>query len=175
MEVAAELRKPAARQWVSVMGETTALLGAILAVMHPTTFETGTRCISEIRQSEKVGKRENLEELLQDWTAPYTTVSLMSNRDTPLHRDVGGSYSVMDMLVSVGRYDKGVFTVPGLGCQFWYCSGTVIGLHGRVVQHGASSIGERLCFAQYLRENVLGKLGISDPQWVNIRDLETMC
>jgi hypothetical protein len=174
MEVAAELRKPAAPKWVSALEETTAFLGAVLGVMHPSTFQTGMNCVRAIGESDKVAKREGLDHLMSVWTSPYTTVSLINNRDTPLHRDNGGSYTVMDLLVSVGTYVTGEFNVPGLGFTFWYTPGTVIGLLGRIVRHGAAASGERLCFAQYLRENVLDDLGLSDPAWVNIDDLEQL-
>ena len=171
MEVGAALRKAELRAWVSEMGESTAVLGGILRVMHPATFASGLKCIEGIKHSKKVVKREHLDEVLEVWTSPYTTFSLINNRDTPLHRDNGGSHTVMDMLVSVGPYESGEFVVPGLGLTFHYSSGTVIGLLGRIVRHGAEATGQRLCFAQYLRENVLEALGISDPEWVNIKDI----
>jgi hypothetical protein len=174
MEVAAELRKPAAPKWVSALEGTTSFLGAVLGVMHPSTFQTGMNCVRAIVASNNVAKREGLEQLMNEWTSPYTTISLINNRDTPLHRDNGGSYTVMDLLVSVGTYSTGEFTVPGLGFTFWYTPGTVIGLLGRIVQHGAAASGERLCYAQYLRENVLDDLGLSEPEWVNIDELEQL-
>lgn len=95
----------------------------------------------------------------------------MSNRDSPLHRDTGAAYTCMDLLVSVGQYTNGEFQVPGLGLNLWYRPGTVIGLLGRIVRHGAKANGGRLCFAQYLRETVLDAMDINYPDWVNIQDL----
>jgi hypothetical protein len=156
------------------MEDTAALLGAVLAVMNPSMFEAGMNCMTRIANNpEKISKREHLAELLEVWTSPLTASSLMNNRNSPLHRDTGGGNAYMDLLVSVGDYVNGRFNVPGLVGDLWYCPGTVIGLCGRVVRHGASAVGERFCYAQYLRETVLRFWGVPDPDWVNIYDIVT--
>jgi len=71
----------------------------------------------------------------------------------------------------VGKYRAAEFAVPGLGLRLWYRPGTVISLLGRVVRHGAAAFGGRLCFAQYLRENVINELQIPHPDWVYIQDI----
>jgi hypothetical protein len=172
MEVAAELRKLAAPAWVAEMAETSAFLGGLLRVTNPAEYDTGMACIKAISKGERVAKKEKLEDLVKIWTSPYPTTSIMSNRDSPIHRDTGGDYSSMDMLVSVGPYKTAVFSVPGLGLKFWYNSGTVIELLGRIIQHGAVCTGERVCWAQYLKENVLDNLDIPPPKWVYIQDIK---
>ena len=171
MEVGVELRRAAAPAWMRSMERTTAFLGAIVAVAHPATFATGRQCVRAIGESDQVAKTENLGDLMKIWSSPFTTVSLMSNRDTPPHRDVGAAYTCMDLLVSVGTYTSGEFKVPGLGLTLWYRPGTVIGLLGRVVRHEAAANGARLCFAQYLRETVLDTLQVPRPDWVKIQDI----
>jgi hypothetical protein len=153
------------------MERSTAFLGAVLAVAHPATFKTGMKCVKAISESRQVAKTDQLEDLIGVWSSPYTTTSLMSNRDSPLHRDVGATPTCMDLLVSVGTYTSGEFQVSGLGLRLWYRPGTAIGLLGRVVRHGAVAFGGRLCFAQYLRESVLEALQIPTPDWVYIQDL----
>lgn len=172
MEVGARLRESAGQAWVKAMAGSTAFLGGVLAVIHPSTYNTGMKCVEAIRTADDVAKREGMEDVMRTWSSPLTTVSLMSNRDTPLHRDTGATYTCMDLVVSVGNYISGEFQVPGLGLDLWYRPGTVIGLLGRIVRHGAVAFGGRLCFAQYLRETVLDSLGITQPEWINIRDLE---
>lgn len=172
----AELRRPGLRQWIEEMGDTSALIGAVTAVTNPSMFQAGMDCIKAIATNpERVAKREHLDELLHIWTSPFPTVSLMNNRNSPLHRDNGGGYSYMDILLSVGDYRDGHFYVPGVGGDLSYCAGNVIGLCGCIVQHGATAVGERFVFAQYLRETVLKSLGIPDPDWVYIQDFENAC
>jgi len=172
MEVAAVLRNPTAQEWIWETSETFALLGGILAIINPAQYDVGIACVEAFaNHPEKVAKRDLLADLLEAWTSPYTACSLMNNRDTPLHRDNGGRYSSMDMLTSVGEYDGGRLYLPGLGLEFGYGSGSVVGVAGRVVQHGANANGDRLCIAQYFRENVLDALGISEVEWTTIDQL----
>src|SRR3977135_2024079 len=165
MEVAAVLRNPLAREWVQQTEETCSFLGGILSIINPAQYNAGIAYIEAIgRTPERVAKRDHLEHLLNGWTSPYAACSLMNNRDSPLHRDNGGGYSSMDLLTSVGEYTDGRFFLPGLGVELWYASGSVVGIAGRVLRHGAKSNGERLCIAQYLRENVLDALDICEPE-----------
>lgn len=174
MEVSAELRKPVVSAWVSVMETTNTLLGAVLGVIHPPTFNAGVNCVLGIERSPDIAKRENLDDLLQVWTSPCIAGSVINNRNTPLHRDNGASYGSMDILTSVGSFNKGRFMVPGLGYEFLFTSGSVFGLLGRIVQHGAEVDGERMCLAQYLRENIFSTLGVEEPEWINVNDISGM-
>ena len=172
MEMGAELRKPAVRNWVSVMEKSNLLLGGVIGAMNPSTFTAGVNCIKAIRSNiECIAKSENLEDLLAVWTSPLVAASVINNRNTPVHRDNGATYCSMDFLTSTGSFTKGVFMVPGLGYRFLFKSGTLIGLLGRIVPHAADVSGERLCYAQYLREDVLHALGVEVPDWVNVDNL----
>ena len=143
--------------------------------MNPEVFAAGVQCIDIIcKTPERVDKREDLSEILGIWTSPYTGFSLMSNRDSPLHRDNGGGYTAMDTLLTVGEYRNGWLNFPGLGYRLFYNSGTVVTLAGRVVRHGASASGQRLCCAWYLRSTVLQALNIEEPGWVTVNDLRNI-
>ena len=156
------------------MDEHSAFLGAVMAVINPEQFNAGVAMIDTIHNHpQKVEKRQHLAELLRIWTSPLFAVSLMNNRDSPLHRDTGGGYSCMDLLTTVGNYTDGRFQVPSLGYEFWYDSGTVMALAGRIVRHGATSVGDRLCVSYYVRENVLRELSIPEPDWIRLQDLIT--
>ena len=171
MEVSAELRKPEGSAWVSAMETTNTLLGAVLGVIHPPTFNAGVNCIQGIEQSPEIRKRENLDQLLNVWTSPCIAGSIINNRNTPLHRDNGASCGSMDIMASVEAFYKVTFTVPSLGYEFLFSSGSVFGLLGRIVPHGAEVEGERMCFAQYLRENIFSTLGVDEPEWINIENI----
>jgi len=174
MEVAAELRKAPAREWVAAMEETNLFLGAVAGVINAEAFMTGVNCVQAIENDARIAKREMLDDLLTVWSSPFIAASLINNRNTPLHRDNGATYASMDMLASVGHFQSCKFMVPSLGYEFLFRSGTVIGLLGRVVPHEAEAIGERLCYAQYLRENILDTLGVDQPGWINIQTLAQM-
>jgi hypothetical protein len=171
MEVSAEMRTPAGAEWIAAMEETNTLLGAVLGVIHPPTFTTGTKCVHGIEQRSEIMKRENLNELLSVWTSPCVAGSIISNRNTPIHRDNGATYGSMDLLASVGDFNDGRFQVPSLGYEFLFSSGAVFALLGRILPHAAEVTGERVCVAQYLRENILETLGVEEPHWIRIQDI----
>jgi len=166
-----ELQTPEGQNWVTKMAETNTLLGAIVGVIHPTTFETGAECIKAIDSSSVIEKAENLQQLMKVWTSPFPAASIINNWNTPLHRDNGATFSSMDFLTSVGPFEHAKFKVPSLGLDFVFRSGTVVRLLRRIVPHGAESVGERFCYAQYLREMILAPLDVEGPQWVNISDV----
>lgn len=169
MEVGAALKKAEGRQWVAEIEETTALLGGIMSIINPSQYQAGIACIEAIAICQRyINKAEYLRELLAVWGAPFNVISVMNNRDSPLHRDTGGGYSTMDMMFSVGPYAECRFLVPGVGAELWYRSGTVIALAGRVVRHGAKADGDRLCVAFYSRQNVWTAFNIPEPQWTSI-------
>ena len=172
MEVAAELCEPTLCEWLRTAQGDFALLGGVLSVINHAQFEAGVATVKSIHAHlPKIAKNGVLPELLEIWTSPCVGMSLMSNRDSPLHRDNGASYTSMDLLASVGTYSVGRLHLPGLGLECSYNSGTVIALAGRIIQHGAMSDPERLCISFYLRENVLKELRVSQPDWVHIDSL----
>ena len=149
-----------------------ALLGALTSILNPSIYKTGKASILKMAENPSlVAKSQGLADLLRHWTSPFLAMSLMSNRNTPLHRDNGGAYASMDLLVSVGNYQNGWLQVPGVGFNLNYYSGTVVCLAGRVVRHGATVEGERVCWAQYNREDVAGLFGESEFDWVFLNNV----
>jgi len=168
MEVSKEMRRQEAQKWLEEISDTSALMGGLTALINPEVYRAGMECLEAISLNpEMIAKNDDLLKILSYWTSPYLAISLISNRNSPLHRDNGGGYSTMDLLVTLGKYRQGWFHVPGLGYNLSYNSGTVIGICGRVVRHGATAEGERLVLAQYLKANMLRELGIKEPDWVN--------
>ena len=174
MEVGAALKKAEGRDWVAEIEETAAFLGGIMSIINPDQYRAGIACIESIATCRQhILKAEYLGELLEVWAAPFNVISVMNNRDSPLHRDTGGGYSTMDVMFSVGPYTDCRFSVPGVGAELWYRSGTVIALAGRVVRHGAKADGDRLCVAFYSRESVWEAFQIPEPTWTYINDIRS--
>ena len=168
------MRGKAAQEWMREIEDTAAILGGLTALINPVLFQVGMDCLETMASNpDCVSKNDDLLDILTYWSSPYLTQSLISNRDTPMHRDNGGGYACMDLLLTVGNYRNGWFNVPGLGYNFYYPSGTVVGICSRVVQHGAKATGERLCWAQYSRSNVLKAFDIEEPGWVSISQLKS--
>lgn len=153
------------------MRESSALVGAAMAIIQPELFKMGIEGIRALNSIGVVSKAETLPMILQNWSAPFTGLSLMNNRRTPAHRDNGGGYRWMDLLITVGKYKRGLLDLPGLGIKVLYSAGTAVAVTGRIVRHAASAEGERLCVAYYMRENVVQKLCLGDPNWAHIGDI----
>ena len=50
---------------------------------------------------------ERLQEILGFWYAPFSAISVISNRVTPLHCDTGGHAEWLDLMLALGEYDNG--------------------------------------------------------------------
>jgi hypothetical protein len=148
------------RDWLKAVAETSLLLSSIVRIMHPKLFEMGLEAI------EKLQDMEDLQEVLKLWTSIFNGVQIISNRETPIHRDFQTRPEWYDLLVTVGPYKNTLFELPGVGIRFVYNSGTIMGLSGKVLRHGVTeAVGERICVAYYMRENIHRRLGTCFAGW----------
>jgi len=150
-------------EFLTAVGESSALLSAIIRVIHPELFEMGMEAMTKIRAE------TDLVEILKLWCSIFNGVQVISNREAPVHRDHIVRWEWYDLLATVGPYQTAIFELPGAGIRFFYDSGTVIGICGRVLRHGVSEAnGERICLAYYMRENVQKRLGTKYASWNNL-------
>lgn len=149
-----------ARQWLISMMESSMLLSALLAIMHPEQYVMCAECIRRLPDHCVDG------DALNSWYSLFNGVQIISNRETPIHRDNGTELPWLDMLTTLGPYRQAKFHLPGAGVTLQYLSGTVIGLCGRLLRHGVSDIdGERICVAYYMRSNVQRRVDTKPAQW----------
>lgn len=152
------------------------LLGGTLKIIHPELHALGRSALNELRDPGSGplpwfihGEDIRLGNVLEEWLHPFSAVSVIVNRTTPCHRDSKGRNSWMDILATVGDYSFGRLELPGLGVRLEYEPGTVVGLLGKVVRHGASEVvGERMCLAYYMRDKVHQRLGVPAGTWMNV-------
>lgn len=148
------------RQWLAAMMSSSLLLSAMLAVMHPDQYVMCRACIK------RLPSHCDDAEALNWWYSLFNGVQIISNRETPLHRDNGTQLPWLDVLATVGPYRGGTFHLPGIGLDLKYSSGTVIGLCGRLLRHGVSGVdGERICVAYFMRSNVQQRVDTKLAQW----------
>ncbi|KII95853.1 hypothetical protein PLICRDRAFT_170451 [Plicaturopsis crispa FD-325 SS-3] len=153
--------------WLSDMAESIALINAVMAIIHPDLYRAGRDTLIRMRDAPEAA---SLAAVLDRWTAVFNAVSVISSRETPIHRDNFSRAEWYDLLATVGRYTSAIFEVPSLGLRFDYSSGTIVGISGRVLPHGVSrAIGERLCLAFYMRDNVHERMKVRAPQWMDYR------
>ena len=155
-------------QWLEVHIQTNAIIGGILSIIHPEQYNIGIDMLRTLQaHPEQVHKAEHLPKIFGVWNAPFNVLTLMSNRLTPYHRDNGATSPWYDILVPLGHYSNGRIEIPGLGYRFRYDPGTVVGISGRIVRHGAVCLGDRVCLAYHNKTTVMDHLGMAKATWMN--------
>jgi RNA polymerase subunit RPABC4/transcription elongation factor Spt4 len=148
------------RRWLSEIGETLAFLSGVLRVMHPHQYALGRATMEQLID------REDLRDVLTLWPSIFNGLQAISNRECPIHRDHNTRCEWYDLLATIGPYRSAILEMPGLGLQFAYNAGTLVGLCGKMLRHGVSEAdGERICLAQYMRENVQKRCGNTNVNW----------
>lgn len=117
----------------------------------------------------------DLRPALQHWPSVFNAVTVLSNRETPLHRDNNSRSQWYDMLATIGPYEDACLELPGAGLKLKYSSGTILGFAGKVLRHGVAECkGERLCLAYYMRDKVHERMGVEAAGWMKTQYLETV-
>lgn len=173
MEVGAQMKADTAgAHWQIKMQESAALIGAILSIIHPQLFHQGIEAFRVLATHgvDFVEDQVQLRQALNVWTSPFSALSVITNRGTPLHCDTKGRNEWFDFLVALGEDDSlGTMAFPGLGITVEYNPATMIAIAGKVVRHGAEfKGGERACISYYMRNSVHDRLGIPAGTWMNL-------
>jgi hypothetical protein len=115
---------------------------------------------------------EDFGEAIRRWPSVFSGMQLIANRTTPEHRDFKSQPEWYDILATIGPYTDAWMTVPNIGVQLKYDSGTVIGLGGRVLQHAVPSFkGERVCYADFMRSNVHERMRVCNSGWSTVKGI----
>lgn len=158
-------------QWTIEMQESSALIGSILGVAHPQLYQQGVTALSRLsREPAKfVDNEEQLMRALSIWTSPFNALSVITNRNTPAHRDTKGRNEWLDFVTALGEDNSvGIMTFPGLGLSVDYNPGTIVAIAGKIIRHAANfEGGERACIAYYMRNKVQERLGLPAGTWMN--------
>ena len=157
------------------MSESFALMGATLALIHPSLFAAGMNAMAKMAAGLVTCKEPDLvKEVMKLWPLPFNAFSVISNRQTVPHRDVQGMLSNYDLLATFGSYNDGRFEVPAVGLRFVYNPGTLIGISGKILLHGVGAVsGDRICIASYFREKVMERIGTHESGYTTREDFES--
>ena len=86
--------------------ESLVLIGAIMSIVQPELYHTGHQALEKLfNEPGLVGKHIELLDALEAWWIPFSAMTVVSNRETPLHRDMGGRVDWSDMLIALGQYE----------------------------------------------------------------------
>jgi hypothetical protein len=181
LEISAAMKHPTEddpiRRWFNQTRVLSAILAGALSIIHPELYSLGQQAMLVLGERPEHfvpdADPDRLHTLLKEWVHPWTATSIMVNRSTPVHRDVHGRNSWMDMMVTLGEYSPCYLDVPGLGAKLRYDPGTAVGLLSKVVRHGVAEVaGDRMCIAYYMRDKVHDRLGVRAGGWMNLSEYD---
>jgi len=154
--------------WLDEIQDLSALIGGILSIVHPTLYQVGLQAFKHLASDTSTVQEHNRYlQILKLWTTPFSGMSVISNRETPIHRDVQSRHSWYDILLTLGDYSNGRIELPSLGVRLQYDPGTVVALAGKVVPHGVPECdGNRVCLAYFMRNNVHERAGVPIGSWM---------
>ena len=135
-----------------------------MSVIHPEQhFEGRGAFISRLNGKAKgTAEQASFERLMKVWGTGFTGLSVISERETPFHRDGQNADWMYDLLVNIAAEPDPDIRVelPGIGIRFRYHSGMVLLILGKAVRHGVSKTDvDRYCLAFFMRERVSERLG----------------
>jgi hypothetical protein len=165
-EVSKSLKRcSSVRDWLLQNKRFLGIMAAVLAVTQPEQFEAGVKILKHVTANRGLLREPaHFVQVLHTWCVPFTGVSVIANRETTYHRDIGGSPYWYDILATMGDYTTTLFRLPSLNAAFSYRPGTVIGIAGKIIPHKVDAVtdGDRVCFAWFMREDVRKYLDIEE-------------
>ena len=147
-------------QYLHDDNDSLSLLSAVLAIIHPRLALQALSILRGIHSGAIQNVATNsLGPVRELWPSAFNTFSIISNRETDIHRDGKGFTPYYDITTTIGHYADGRFEVPGIGLRFKYNPGTIIGICGKALAHGVADVeGDQYCLVQYFHRKVLGLL-----------------
>lgn len=152
--------------WLAAITQTEGDVNQILSLISHKLYHDGKKALQIIQRMHPDHAN------VQRWPSCFSGITVICNRKTPTHRDKGGRPEWFDILVSAGSHTSAHLDLPDLSAQLLYTPGTTIAICGKLFRHGVQTWegGERLCYAHYLRNNVLNRLSIAVSSWVHQQD-----
>ena len=136
-----------------------------MSVIHPEQHFYGRGTLLSCFNSSfnPTSDKECFKRLMKMWGTSFTGLSVISERETPYHRDGQNANWMYDLLVNIGSIpDPDIRAqLPNIGIRFRYDSGTVLAILGKAIRHGVSRTNiDRYCLAFFMREAVSNRLGV---------------
>ncbi len=167
--VSTSLKTEPAASFLRATASVDVISNAIMALVAPRQYDFGLAAIERIKNGHHL---DSSHPILDSWISVWSGFSVIVNRATPLHRDLGGAPEDFDLLLSSGTHDACNLDVLDLGATLSYHPGTAVAITGRVLQHGVKGWegGERICQARFMKDAIHDRLGLPKPTWVNYDD-----
>lgn len=146
------------------MREEGALCSAILSIAHPDLFEVA----QDVAAAASAGGRA-VEEALAVWPAIFNRLQVLSNRETPFHRDNSGEATWYDLLLTFGTHDPATLVMRNLGIEVAYGPGSAVLLCSQLIHHGVARVDpDRICYAWFFNRHLQANMHVSDVGWMDV-------
>ncbi|TFY54799.1 hypothetical protein EVJ58_g8649 [Rhodofomes roseus] len=157
-------------QFLDEIKSTTALIMAIVGVIHPAQCEIGLSTNSRLADQD-----EGLKNVFTHWPSCFSAVQVISNRVSPVHLDVGASYGSFDVLATVGKFSGGHIQFPTLSIDVDQRAGSVVAFAAHLLPHSVAEFeGDRVSFAWFLKDAVGSWAGMEPVPWCKTEDVNNV-
>ena len=110
---------------------------------------------------------------LKQWASVYTAVTVLANRSTRYHRDLGSRFEWYDLLTSFGPYEQAPLYLGPIGLRINNYPGTVCAFSGMAFSHAVRKIEcSRVSMAFYMREDMRDGFGVPPAPFMSQNDFE---
>jgi hypothetical protein len=173
-EISATLKpgkiKPCTQKWLEDTVELFALMGALLGIIHPELYAAGHQVYHNVIDNPAILQDgDTVLAVLRYWTLPFSGYGIISNCVMLLHRDNYSQGACYDFLTTVGDYSGLKLMLGNQGVELSYESGMMVALLGKLIRHGVTEAdGNRICIAQFMRDNMVARAGIEAPGWMTV-------
>ena len=142
----------------------------LLAAIHPELYAARWWVMQTLREDDEV---LDLHEVLEHWHSIFMAITLITNRESPLHRDPKTNISWYDLTLTIGKYDEVILELSTFGVRLLYNSGSICFISRKLIHHSISSTnGRRICYVYYMRESMHKFYSLSLARWVKYKDVE---
>jgi len=160
--VSASLRHPEGLKWIADVVEISALISAVLRICHPELYRAGLTCM------DRLSADSDFTSILEVWSSMFNGVSVITNRETPMHRDRQSRPEWYDVLCTFGGDDDTVLELEDLGIWLLYRAGTIVTLSGQLLSHGVcATTAERICYAYWMGDCIHEEMQVKAPGWMD--------
>ena len=145
------------------------LLDGILAVTHPELYRQALAVSEEVFRTFGACRGQ-----LSLWPSCFSSVQVIVNRSSPIHRDLSGYHGWLELLLTLGTYgETAILELRNLGVSVPYPPGSVAMLCSRQILHGVPTVaGDRICYAWYMNKQLFRKVDAEYPGKAIVPELE---
>ena len=166
--------------WGTLITPVEQLLNKLFGVISPKLHQAVAEAMVKVAWDQpppgsNLWSQDNIVEVARAWPGAMPGISVISNRASICHVDGKGQKEWYDLLVTAGTYTGCWFRFPDLDIRLKYLPGTAIALNGRILRHEVIEWkgGDRVCYAHWVRPELLHALSVDCPSWVTQDELIT--